>query len=323
MNEQPATAPAAMTDTSRILKTLREMAQTNTAASGIPSQASTNNVTSSHSGFSVNPAPSVPPVSQAVSVPGFANGVLPFAGLSNIPTFPHNIPSAQPTIQPAPSLPQPAGPTPEALQQQLQILQALQAQGIPQDQWAPVLSVLLSTSGAAAAPNPNFQAQPMWQPNNGGYAGGGRDDPSRDRNGFNDYVRSPSGRNRNPRSRSRSPTGWDRRHDATPPRRRDSPVYGEYDGDPSGRNNGRGSYGRQGRGKGPNNDFRQRSPAPDRFRRSLSPRQQEVSLPPPGPKWVEYDRTLAEGTIKGKHIYFAEWLQHPSYHSKIQCSYDV
>lgn len=329
MNEQPATAPAAMTDTSRILKTLRDMAQTNTAASGIPSQASTNNVTSSQSGFppnmsaSVNPAPSVPPVSQAVSVPGFANGVLPFAGLSNIPNFPQNIPSAQPSMQAAPILPQGTGPTPEALQQQLQILQALQAQGIPQDQWAPVLSVLLSTSGAAAAPNLNFQAQPMWQQNNGGYAGGGRDDPSRDRNGFNDYVRSPSGRNRNPRSRSRSPTGWDRRHDATPPRRRDSPVYGEYDGDPSGRNNGRGSYGRQGRGKGSNNDFRQRSPAPDRFRRSLSPRQQEVSLPPPGPKWVEYDRTLTEGTIKGKHIYFAEWLQHPSYHSRIQCSYDV
>lgn len=296
------------------------MAQTNTAASGLPSQPSSNNVTNSQNAFapnmssSVNPALSVPPV--AVSVPGAANGVLSFAGLSNTPNFPQAqpVPNGQSNMQSAPMLPPNTGPTSEALQQQLQILQALQAQGVPQDQWATVLSVLLSTSGAAA-PIPNtFQAQPNWQPNNA-YAGtgagvgvgavagaGGRDDPSRDRNGFNDqYVRSPSGRHRNPRSRSRSPSGWDRRRDASPPRRRDSPVYGEYDGDPSGRNSGRGSHGRQGRGRGAGNDYRQRSPPPDRFRRSASPRHHEVSLPTPGPKWVEYDRSLSEGTIKGKH----------------------
>lgn len=317
-----------MTDTSRILQTLREMAQTNTAASGLPSQPSSNNVTSSQNAYapnmasSVNPALSVPPVSQAVSVPaGAANGVLSFPGLSNTPHFPQvqNVPNGQSNMQsnmqPAPMLPPNNGPTNEALQQQLQILQALQAQGVPQDQWATVLSVLISTSGAAAAPNTNFQvqAQPSWPQNNGGYAGtvagagvgqvaGSRDDPSRDRNGFNDqYVRSPSGRHRNPRSRSRSPPGWDRRRDASPPRRRDSPVYGEYDGDPSGRNSGRGSHGRQGRGRGNGNDYRQRSPPPDRFRRSASPRHHEVLLPTPGPKWVEYDRSLSEGTIKGKH----------------------
>ncbi|MCJ1268353.1 hypothetical protein MMC22_008241 [Lobaria immixta] len=321
LNEQAGSTAPTMTDTSRILQTLREMAQTNTAASGLPSQASSNNVTSSQNAFapnmssSVNPALSVPPVSQAVSVPGAANGVLSFAGLSNTtptPNFPHaqNVPNGQSNMQSAPMLPPSGGPTSEALQQQLQILQALQAQGVPQDQWATVLSVLISTSGAAAAPNTNFQAQPNWQQNNGGYAGtgagagvgavaGGRDDPSRDRNGFNDqYVRSPSGRHRNPRSRSRSPPGWDRRRDASPPRRRDSPVYGEYDGDPSGRNSGRGSHGRQGRGRGAGNDYRQRSPPPDRFRRSASPRHHEVSLPTPGPKWVEYDRSLSEGTIK-------------------------
>lgn len=298
-----------MTDTSRILQTLREMAQTNTAASGVPSQASTNNVTNSQNGFapnmssSVNPALSVPPVpvSQGVSVPGAANGVLSFAGLSNPPAFPPNLPSGQSNMQAASMMPQSSGPTPEALQQQLQILQALQAQGVPQDQWATVLAVLLS-SGAGAAPNANFQAQPSWQQNGGGYAGG-RDDPSRDRNGYNDpYVRSPPGRLRSNRSRSRSPSGWDRRRDTSPPRRRDSPVYGEYEGDPTGRNNGRATYGRQGRGKGSGNDYRQRSPAPDRFRRSDSPRHQEVGLPPPGPKWVEYDRSLSEGTIKGKLI---------------------
>lgn len=315
-----------MTDTSRILQTLREMAQTNTAtaSSGIPALPSSNNVTNSQSAFpppmssSVNPALSVPPAPQAVSVPGAANGVLSFAGMSNVPNYPPTLPNGQANIiQAAPVLPQGGGPTAESLQQQLQILQALQAQGVPQDQWAAVLSVLIS-SGAAAAPNPNFQAPPSWprnSQNSGGYpaaaataavavGGGGRDDPSRDRNGYNDqYVRSPSGRHRNPRSRSRSPAGWDRRRDASPPRRRDSPVYGEYDGDPSGRNGGRGSYGRPGRGRGQGAEYRQRSPAPDRFRRSASPNRQDTALPPPGPKWIEHDPTLKENHIKGKRSY--------------------
>lgn len=310
LNEQPGNAAAAPTpDTSKILQALADLAKTNTAASTLTPQPSSNNVTNSQNSFpqnlssSVNPAPSVPPVPQAVSVPGVANGIMSFAGLSSTPNFTQNLPngqSGQSNVQAAPVMSQGNGPvTPELLQQQLQILQALQAQGIPQEQWVPVLSVLMS-SGAAQVPNTNFQPQPSWQ-QPGGYAG--KDEASRDRNGYNDqYMRSPSGRYRN-RSRSRSPSGWDRRRDATPPRRRDSPVYGEYDGDLSGRNSGRTNYSRQGRGKGAGNDYRQRSPPPDRFRRSLSPRRQtqENALPPPGPKWMEYDPTLAHGTIKGKH----------------------
>lgn len=254
---------------------------------------------------SVNPPPSssLPPVVQAVSVPG-ATGVLPFAGLSNAPNYPANLPMGQSNMQsapPPPMIPQAPGPglvTPEAFQQPLQILQALHAQGVPQDQWATVLSVLMS-GGAAQAPNPTFPPQqPSWQ-QNGAYAPS--NDASRDRNGYNDqYMRSPPGRHRN-RSRSRSPASWDRRRDVTPPRRRDSPVYGDYDGDGSGRNsNSRGNFGRSNRGNGANNDYRQRSPAQDRFRRSASPRRPDSVLPPPGPKWMEFDRTMAEGTIKGK-----------------------
>lgn len=285
------------------------MAKTNTAAAaaGIPPQASSSNVTNPQNTFGQNmpssvnpPPPSLPPVVQAVSVPG-PTGVLPFAGLSSAPNYAANLPMGQSSVQSAPMMPQAQGTglvTPEAYQQPLQILQALQAQGVPQDQWATVLSVLM-TSGAAQAPATNFPPQqPIWQ-QNAAYAPP-RDEPSRDRNGYNDqYMRSPPGRLRN-RSRSRSPASWDRRRDVTPPRRRESPVYGDYEGDGSGRNNGRGNYGRQSRGNGSGNDYRQRSPTQDRFRRSASPRRSDNALPVPGPKWMEFDRTMAEGTIKGK-----------------------
>ena len=186
---------------------------------------------------------------------------------------------------------------PDALQQQLQILQALKAQGIPESQWPALLSVLMSSTNPVAAAN---QAQPT-------NIGGGRDDVSRDqRNGFDQYVRSPPGGRYGdrPRSRSRSPRGWDRRRDESPRRnRRDSPVYGEYGGtrdrdrgdrdrDFGGRRGGRGAD-RENRG-GRHNNRR----SPDRFRRSPSPRR-DYDLPPPGPKWVEYETNLPKGSIKG------------------------
>ena len=190
-----------------------------------------------------------------------------------------------------------AAVTPEPLQQQLQLLQLLQAQNVPQEQWAPLLAVLLS-NGAGMASNSNPAAQSGW-PQAGSFGGVGRDDPqSRDRNGYNDqYMRSPPNRYRNQRSRSRSPPAWDRRRDASPPRRRDSPVYGEY-----GANGSRGDYGRGKSGaRGRKDDFRVGSPAPGgRYRRSPSPYRQEQTLTPPGPKWVEYDPSIGEGMIKGK-----------------------
>ncbi|KAL8741597.1 MAG: hypothetical protein Q9190_005819 [Brigantiaea leucoxantha] len=316
LNGQPAKAAGAPTaDTSAILKALADMAKTNTGTPGMPSQASSSNVTNSQNAFpqnmssSVNQSAPVPPVPQAVGAPG-ANAASIFAGLSNAPSFPQNMSNGhQPSTMQAPSSMMPQGTnsgapavTPE-VQQQLQILQLLQAQNVPQDQWANVLSVIMS-SGAVGAPaaaqNSSFVSQPTWQ-QNGGF--GGRDDQSRDRNGYSEqqqYMRSPTSRYRD-RSRSRSPSGWDRRHNGSPPHRRDSPVYGEYTRDS--RNSDRGSYGRAGRGRG-GNDYRQRSP--DRYRRSPSPRRPGInsgsdsSLPPPGPKFIEYDHSLGRGMIKGK-----------------------
>ncbi|KAL9609388.1 MAG: hypothetical protein Q9167_005835 [Letrouitia subvulpina] len=316
LNEQSAkvaggaTAGAPTADTSAILKALADMAKT-TGPSGMPSQASSSNVTNPQNAFpqnissSVNPVPSIP---QAVGAPG-ANAASMFAGLSNIPNFPQNMSNGQQTSNmqtPSSMMPQSnnsgAPPvTQESLQQQLQILQLLQAQNVPQDQWANVLSVIMS-SGAlgapGAAPSSNYASQPGWQQNNGM----GRYDQSRDLNGHSEqqqYMRSPSGRYRDPRSRSRSPPAWDRRHNASPPHRRDSPVYGEYNRDS--RNGDRGNHGRSGRGRG-GNEYRQRSP--DRYRRSPSPRRQaqnpgsDPSLPPPGPKYMEHDNTLGRGMIK-------------------------
>lgn len=291
-------APAA--DTSAILKALADMAKTNTGAAGMPAQASSNNVTNLQNSFPqnmsapVNQAPSVPPVSQAVGVPG-ASAASPFAGLSNVPgNYPQNQANGQTNMQVPPVMPPQgngaAAMTPE-IQQQLQILQLLQAQGVPQEQWASVLSVIMSGGAGVAVPNTNAASQQGWQQNGGGYG-----DQSRDRNGFKDQsIQSPPGRYRNPRSRSRSPSAWDRRGNASPVRRRDSPVYGEYGRDA--RNNDRGGYGRSDRGRG-GNSYRQRSP--DQNRRSSSPRRSGTAngLPPPGPKMVEFDPSLRQGMIK-------------------------
>lgn len=290
-------AAGAAPDTSKILKALADMAKTNTAA-GMPPQASSGNVTNLQNAYahtmpsSVNSAPSVPSFGQAVGVPGAASGANQYGGISSAPpaAFPQNVTmQGGLPMQANPIMPQAQGaqgPSPEVLQQQVQLLQMLQAQGVPQDQWATVLSVLMKT-GAVGGTN-NAAPQPTWSQN--GF--GGREDASRDRNGgYNDQynLRSPSGRYRDHRSRSRSPSGYDRRRGPSPPRRRDSPTYGDYGRD------GRG--GRNGRGRGDN--YRQRSP--DRYRRSDSPpRRQDQALPPSGPKRIEYDNSLPPNNIKGK-----------------------
>ncbi len=263
------------------------MAKTNTTATGMPAQTNPSNVPNFQNAFmqnipsSVNSASSVLP-GQAVNIPGVANGANPFAGMmSSVPNF-GGQKMAHANMQ-TPLMQQAQGTTPAALQQQVQLLQMLQAQGVPQDQWAPLLAVLMQAGGAGGA------AQPA------GFGGYGRDDPSRDRNGYdNPYsMRSPSGRNRDHRSRSRSPGGYGRRRDGSP-RRRDSPVYGDYGRD----GRGRGGSGRG--GGGGRNDYRQRSPD-NRYRRSDSPhRQEQQALPPPGPKHIEYDSSLLPNNIKGK-----------------------
>lgn len=287
MNAAAGGAPAQ--DTSQILKALAEMAKTNTAATGTPSQPSSSNVPNPQNAFSqsmpsfVSTASTVPSATQAVNYPGPANGANALAGfMSSVPNFGQNMQSmananAQNNMQANPMMPQ-QNPNQALLQQQVQLLQALQAQGVPQDQWAPLLAVLMNAGGVGAA-------QPAPQ-QNGGY---GRDDSSRDRNGYNDpySLRSPSGRYRD-RSRSRSPGGY-RRRDASPPRRRDSPVYGSY---------GRGDSRRQG-GAGRGNEYRQRSPQ-DRYSRSDSPPRNGQTLPPPGPKFIQHDNSLPPNHIKGE-----------------------
>lgn len=285
-NQQPAPTVAPTQNPTEILQKLAAMAKANTTTPEVPSQASSNNVSNVQSTYppnvpsSVNQNGSVPQ-NQAVGVPGALNPAMSFGGPSNTPNLApnvSNVSSGQSNMQGASILP--PGMTLEVFQQ---LIQLLQAQGVPQEQMGAVLSTLMS-GAAGGAPMPNATpaaAQQSWhQPQN---------------NGYNDYQMStPSGGNRQQRSRSRSPARWDRR-DVTPPRRRDSPVYGDYRGN-NNRDGGRGDFGAQGGRRGQGDSYRRRSP--DRYRRSPSPR--APNLPPSGPKWIEHDHTLGEGMIKGR-----------------------
>ncbi|MCJ1333304.1 hypothetical protein MMC10_009998 [Thelotrema lepadinum] len=293
-------------DTNSILANLQALAKlSNTnapAPAGVPNQSTnSNNVSYPQAAFpqnvqsAVNPVSSMQPAPQAVNAPTpVSNGVYSYGG-----GFPQNLfPAGQANTintQQQPAIPQngAGGGAPDALQQQLSILQALKVQGIPESQWPALLSVLMASTNPVAAAN---QAQPTG-------IGGGRDDSSRDhRNGYDQYnVRSPTGGRYGdrPRSRSRSPRGWDRRRDDSPRRnRRDSPVYGEYSGgnrdrdrDHGGRRGGRGDHDNRG-------GRRNRGRSPDRFRRSQSPRRDYELPPPPAQKWVEYDPSVPKGKIK-------------------------
>ena len=269
------------------------MAKINTATSGAAAQTDSSNVTNPHNGYaqnvpsSVNQAPSVT-TGQGVNVSG-APTPMQFAGMSNgtnVAQISSNTPNGQSSMQSSP----PAVQGLPDMQQQVALLQYLQSQGVPQDQLVTALTMIMAQGGnIPPLPNNNVTAQqPGWQQHQG-YSNG----QSRDQGGFSDpYMRSPPGHSRNNRARSRSPRAWENRRDATPPRRRDSPVYGEYD---EGRD-GRGNFGRGGRGR---DGYRQRSP--DRFRRSPSPRRLgNNNLPPPGNKWVEHDYSLGKDRIKGK-----------------------
>lgn len=326
LNGVPSTTSAQQApDTSSILKALADMAKQNTTAPAAPAVAAQTNPLNALTQQSTVPQPASSSVDQASQGPNGQAGVnpyaagsmaTPFAGLSSVAQNPALVPPPPPTQSQnhtpnplaaaqnplAALLPQataaPAQPTapigPDALQQQLQLLQLLAAQGIPQEQWATALQIL-SLSNAAGmggmtagqAPPPfNLPGQPVAN------AWGARPDSQsrefdRDRERDRDYMRSPPGQYRR---RSRSP-GWDRRREASPPRRRDSPVYGEYHGDSPGRRGGD-PRGRRG------NEYRQRSP-PGRRRRTPSPPRKDPTLPPPGPKFIEWDYSIGQGNIKG------------------------
>lgn len=321
-----STPAQAVPDTSSILKALADMAKQSTAAAPVaPAQTSPNSVLNAQS---TAPAPVSSSVDQTAQQsngqtvnPYAGNFAAQFAGLSNLAPnmFPSQAqaPPTNPLAQQNPLaalLQQPQPPpqqqqqqptlTPDVLQQQLGLIQLLAAQGIPQDQWATALQILSLSNNAnpgmnalnPAAALSAFGQMPAAQ---NAWAAPAHDitsrDRDRDRDGHRDreqdYMRSPPNQYRR---RSRSP-GWDRRREASPPRRRDSPVYGEYHADsPSARNRAdpRDARGRRG------NDYRQRSP-PGRRRRSPTPPRKEASLPPPGPKLIEWDYSIGQGNIKG------------------------
>ncbi|KAL4801553.1 hypothetical protein BDV18DRAFT_148816 [Aspergillus unguis] len=301
-------------DTSSILKALADMAKQNTAAPAAPPAAAPVNPLAALTQQTPVPQPAISSVDQAMQSQAGQAGVNPygavanpFAALGNLgqnPALvqpqsqshtPNPLTAAQnplaallPSATAAP--PQPPSMTPDGLQQQLQLLQMLAAQGIPQDQWATALQILTLSNPAAGMPNLNPGQTPgLNLPGQTANAWGAHADPQSrdfgDRERDRDYMRSPPG---GYRRRSRSP-GWDRRRDVSPPRRRDSPVYGEYHGDSPGR---RGADPR-----GRRNDYRQRSP-PGRRRRSPSPPRKDPALPAPGPKFIEWDYSVGQGNIK-------------------------
>lgn len=285
-------------DTHSILKALADMAKQNTtapSAPGVPAQTNPLNVLNAQSA-----APSLPVTSSVDQATQAANGqnvnpygaAAAFAGLGNLnanPMAPNTLPGSQANplaaVLPqaaAAGVQQPSAAAPDVFQQ-VQLLQLLASQGIPQDQWGTALQILSLSNNANPGMNPMNPAQGAGfnLPDVGqGWGNVGSRDHDRDLNRDRDYMRSPPGQYRR---RSRSP-GWDRRREASPPRRRDSPVYGEYHGDSPGRRGRRG------------NDYRQRSP-PGRRRRSPSPRK-DSALPPPGPKMIEWDYSMGQGTIK-------------------------
>lgn len=195
---------------------------------------------------SLPPAGSYPPqaqapvVAQAVPVPPVVPTVA--YGAINPPAPPPNMFNhSSNTTAPLPTFPQGDA----AMQQQIQILQVLQAQGVPQDQWATVLAAVMAAQNGSAVPPPAPPAQVT-----NGYAATAQ-------------TNVPNVR----RSRSRSPRG---NRAPMSPRRR-SPVRNEQD---RGRNGAYNSH----RG----------SPAA----------QHNNGLPPPGPKWIEYDVSVPANHIK-------------------------
>lgn len=303
----PPSAPAP--NTTSILAALANIAKQNaqapTTAQAVP-QPNQNSVSTAQNAVphqvqsSINQAPSYAVPGQAVSSAVGGASIPPqFAGLN------FNGAAAQ-TTSLAPSnpvaaltsmLPQ-ANPNPggaEALQQQLVLIQLLMQQGIPQESWGPILAAVGTGQNAGTAGPPAAATAAAWQ--QPGAQNFWNDQSSRDLNGGSgEHMRSPPPRRHQDRSRSRSPPGGRRRdREVTPPRRRDSPIYGEYSGEAGSRRDVYGWRGRDG-GRGRDN-YRQRSPPDRRGRSSKSP--DRYGPPTGGQKWVEYDPTIGKDNIKG------------------------
>ena len=288
LNDAPnvGSVAAAPQDTSSILQALANMAKSNVNVPGQTDSTIGNSVPAPFASGAVNPTSSMPPFGAAVNAYGAANSSSnQYGGTSSTPNFAQAFPQMNMQATPAPQTPAPppqnSFPTPEQLQQQIQIVQMLQQQGIPQDQWGPVVQALMAASL-------NMPVGTATQaPNNQNYS---QNDIPRESNAYG--MRSPPGRDRfnnNRRSRSRSPTGYDRRREESPRRRRNSPTYGAF-------------------GRGDDRSYRQRSPERnDRIRRSDSP-ERDRRLPAPGPKSITWDNSIPPDHIKGKFLRLSDLL---------------
>ncbi|KAI9823335.1 MAG: hypothetical protein M1832_002559 [Thelocarpon impressellum] len=170
--QQQANAPAAgAPNTSAILAALANIAKQNTAATPaapaqtpqpattVPTQDNPYHVPSTQNAYpppvssSVNPAPAFPLTAHSVDVPVGGAGAVPpaFAGFSQNGAAAPVVPGAQANSLGAlgSMLPQAGAGGAEALQQQLMLIQVLIQQGIPQDQWGPILAAL--SAGAAGS----------------------------------------------------------------------------------------------------------------------------------------------------------------------------
>lgn len=186
----------------------------------------------------------------------------------------------------------------------VQILQAIQQQNLPPQQEAQLLAMLGFPQGASTVP-PALPA--MAQPAVGMPSGYTQRAPENGLQVAQDSLASEqNGRHmahdgQTQRDRSRSPDYSHKRRRVTPPNRRASPTYGVYD--PAAVSVGntvsqQAEHDRRGKGRGRGNrrDHRQRTP-PAHLSKPISPANVPRGLQP---KWVEFDKSLAPGTIKGK-----------------------
>ncbi|KAI9796411.1 MAG: hypothetical protein M1833_006183 [Piccolia ochrophora] len=316
-------------NTSDILAALAKMAQQNTAAppaAKAAPQDNHNNVTNSqtamppHVSSSVNQPAAFQAPTQPVNMPvGMPNLVNQFGGSALNGNAVPNAPNPLASI--AAAMPQAnGGASTEALQQQLMLVQVLMQQGIPQEQWGPIIAALSAqgananlTAGAGAITNASngmagsnvggfggvaggaaSGASSAWPPPSGPQSSwdGRKDQQSRDPAG--NANRSPPGRYQR-RDRSRSPAYG---RGSPPLRKRDSPIYGEYNSSDSpgrgggGRGDALDRRGRGNRGRGRATDYRQRSPPPGR----RSPERHDSSGAPS--KWMDFDPLLGKDNIK-------------------------
>lgn len=215
---------------------------------------------------------------------------LPFAQSAAFPQPPLGFAPPPPPPAPAVNIPPPNSTTAQGVTEMAgQILQAMQAGTISQEQGLQVLNMLAAAQNGGL-PAPPSQPAPSHQ---APHVQNGAQPDRFDQNGSR------------ARDRSRSPE-YNRRRQSprrSPPARRDSPTYGVYDPNagPNGDAMHRQDRGDRGRGRGRNrggrndhNEYRQRTPPPRRGSGGDNASAYQSGLP----KFIDWDRTLPRDHIK-------------------------